>query len=361
VWRGYNLKKTCNKSQLKHVIHHAVFVQDVGIHLRINVSTRSRARSVIRLTLQSPEASFVLVLLDCGHATLTCIASYLVQRFQSVMNNAAFVVEIWTCHSAAGWKPRSGPTSSWTTLRAQLLRLHAPASFFRAEELFLAANSDALRVLRSTTTSPLNICRMRLSNVGDRASVAAAVHIWNRLSQHVTSASTVSIRFQSTCEDLPLLTLLPMTVEWRALTLVVLGATVCKTVRLMLSDLCLSVCPVSLSLTLVHCGQTVAWIKMKLRMAVGLDPGHIVSDGDRAPLPKRAAAPQFSAHLSCAQTAGWIKIPLGREAGFGPGDIVLDGGIAPPCLVWPNGSMDQDATWYGDRPWPMPHCVTTLC
>ena len=47
---------------------------------------------------------------------------------------------------------------------------------------------------------------------------------------------------------------------------------------------CLYVCPV-LSVTLVYCGQTVGWIKMKLGMQVGLGPGHILLDGDSAPLP----------------------------------------------------------------------------
>jgi len=56
-------------------------------------------------------------------------------------------------------------------------------------------------------------------------------------------------------------------------------ATVCKTVRPTLSDRCLSVCPVCLSVTLVYCGQTVGWIKMKLGVQVDLDPGHIVLDG----------------------------------------------------------------------------------
>ena len=28
-----------------------------------------------------------------------------------------------------------------------------------------------------------------------------------------------------------------------------------------------------------------------------------------------------------------------------------------PCLLWPNGWMNQDATWYEDRPRPRPHCV----
>jgi len=50
-------------------------------------------------------------------------------------------------------------------------------------------------------------------------------------------------------------------------------ATVCKTVRPMLSVRC----PVCLSVTLVYCGQTVGRIKMKLDMQVGLGPGHIVS------------------------------------------------------------------------------------
>ena len=26
-------------------------------------------------------------------------------------------------------------------------------------------------------------------------------------------------------------------------------------------------------------------------------------------------------------------------------------------VLWPNGCMDQDATWYGGRPQPWPHCV----
>jgi len=35
--------------------------------------------------------------------------------------------------------------------------------------------------------------------------------------------------------------------------------------------------------------------------------------------------------------------------------------IPPPifgsCLLWPNGWMDQVATWYGGRPWPRQQCV----
>jgi len=46
----------------------------------------------------------------------------------------------------------------------------------------------------------------------------------------------------------------------------------------MLSDRCLCVLSV-LSVTLVYCGQTVAWSNMKLGMQVGLGPDHIVLDG----------------------------------------------------------------------------------
>ena len=80
--------------------------------------------------------------------------------------------------------------------------------------------------------------------------------------------------------------------------------------------------------------------------------------------------PQFLAHVYSDQTAGWIKITLGTKVDLGQGHIVLYGDLAPPprkrhsrppifspCLLWPNGWIDQDATWYGGRPWPRPYCV----
>jgi len=74
-------------------------------------------------------------------------------------------------------------------------------------------------------------------------------------------------------------------------------ATVCKTVRPMLSDRC-PVCPVlsclsCLSVTFVHCGQTVGRIKIKLGMQVGIDHGHIVLGGDPAPPSLKGTAPNF--------------------------------------------------------------------
>jgi len=106
---------------------------------------------------------------------------------------------------------------------------------------------------------------------------------------------------------------------------------------------------------------------MPLGTEVGLGPGDIVLDGDPAPPPLKVHSLQFSAHVRCGQTAGWTKMPLGMEVGLVPGDFVSWGpssfikGAQPPlfgpCLLWPNGWMDEDATLYGSRPRPRPHCV----
>jgi len=60
----------------------------------------------------------------------------------------------------------------------------------------------------------------------------------------------------------------------------------------MLTDRCLSVLS-CLSVTLVHCGQTVERIKMKLSMQVGLSPAHTVLDGNPAPPPQGVQLPNF--------------------------------------------------------------------
>jgi len=65
-----------------------------------------------------------------------------------------------------------------------------------------------------------------------------------------------------------------------------------------------------LPVTLVYCGQTVGWIKVKLGVEVGLGPGHILLDGDGQSSPeKRGTAPSFGL-----------------------------------CLLWPNVRRDQYAT-----------------
>ena len=91
------------------------------------------------------------------------------------------------------------------------------------------------------------------------------------------------------------------------------------------------------------------------------------------PLPppeQRGGAPKFSTHVYCGKTAGWMKLVLGMVVRLSPEDFVLDGDPVPfpqkgaepspifgPFLLWPNGCMDQDATWYEGRPRPSRHCV----
>ena len=156
----------------------------------------------------------------------------------------------------------------------------------------------------------------------------------------------------------------------------------------------------------VHCGQTAGWVKMTLCTEVGLGPGHIMLDGDPAPAPRKGIEPpifgpsllwlngwmhqdatwcggrpqprrlcvrwglsplpqkwrsptRFSAHVYCGQTAAWIKNqdatwcggrpqPMRHCVRCGPSYPQIKGYTQPhsifvPCLLWPNGWMDEDA------------------
>ena len=102
---------------------------------------------------------------------------------------------------------------------------------------------------------------------------------------------------------------------------------------------------------------------MPLGTEVDLGLGDIVLDGDPALPPKKGEGTAPPPIL--AQTAAWIKMPLCTMLGLGP-KIVLHrewgpssspkrGTTAPPpifgpCPLWPNGWMDQHATWYVGRP-----------
>jgi len=87
------------------------------------------------------------------------------------------------------------------------------------------------------------------------------------------------------------------------------------------------VCPVCLSATLVHCGQTVRQVKMKLGTQVGHGPGHVVL--------------KLNFVLNPAPSS-----PRGHTPP-----------IFGPRLLLPNGCMNQDVTWYGGRPRHRRLCV----
>jgi len=48
------------------------------------------------------------------------------------------------------------------------------------------------------------------------------------------------------------------------------------------------------------------------------------------PQKRGGAVPNFLAHVYCGKTGGWVKMPLRMEVGLDPGHIVLDGAQLPP-------------------------------
>ena len=133
-------------------------------------------------------------------------------------------------------------------------------------------------------------------------------------------------------------------------------ATVCKTVRPMPSDRCLSVC---LSVCDVRPLWPNGWTDQDETWHAGKPQRwpHCARWGPSSP-PQRGTAPRIfgpyllrpngcmdqdvtwygatprprpkcSAHVYCGQTAGWIKMVHGMEVGLSPGDFVLDGDLVP--------------------------------
>jgi len=109
---------------------------------------------------------------------------------------------------------------------------------------------------------------------------------------------------------------------------------------------------------------------MPLGTKVGLSRGDSVLDGDPGPSPQRgwSPSPMFGPFLLWPngwmhQDATWYggrPQPRGLCVRWGPSPLpkkAEHGGGAPspifgPFLLWPNGWMDQDGTWHGDRPLP---------
>jgi len=95
-------------------------------------------------------------------------------------------------------------------------------------------------------------------------------------------------------------------------------ATVCKTVRPMLSDRCLSVCPV-LSVCNVGALWPNGWMDQDETWRAGRPRPrtHCVRWRPSSPPQRGTAPPQFLAHICCGQRAAWVKMPLGMEVGVG--------------------------------------------
>jgi len=104
-------------------------------------------------------------------------------------------------------------------------------------------------------------------------------------------------------------------------------------------------------------------------MEVGLGPGDFVLEADPAPPKRDTAFPlQFSVHLLWPN--GWMHQDTTWYGGrpqprrhcvrWEPSSLPPKGApptIFGPCPLWPNGWMDHDATWYGCRPQPRRRCV----
>jgi len=140
-------------------------------------------------------------------------------------------------------------------------------------------------------------------------------------------------------------------------------ATVCKTVRPMLLDRCLSVCNVGVL-------WPNGWTNQDETSRAGRPRPwpHCVRWEPSSPSPKGGGAPQFSAHICCGQMAGWINMPLGMEVGLGPGDFVLDGYPVPLPKNWAEPLSNfrpmsilakrlHGSRWHLGWRWSRPHCA----
>ena len=153
--------------------------------------------------------SLVLTRLDFGNANLAG-ALYLLKQLQSVMNFTARLV-----FSIVARRPHHS-TSTPTTLIEGRERIdfklallvytcHHAALSYLADELSQPADFEARRRLRSASSSSLIARRTRLSTIGDRAFMVAAVRVWNSLlSAAACHVCIITVCFPQPPEDTPL-------------------------------------------------------------------------------------------------------------------------------------------------------------
>jgi len=135
----------------------------------------------------------------------------------------------------------------------------------------------------------------------------------------------------------------------------------------MLSDRCLSVLSVWLSrssVTLVCCGQTVGWIKIKLGMQEAM--AILCETGTPAPPPRKGRTHTiFGSYV----VAKWLDGSRCHLVGLGPGDFVFYGdpasppqkGTEPPPIFGLSivAKRLNGSRWHMARRWALvqPHCA----
>ena len=137
--------------------------------------------------------SLVLSRLDYGSATLVGLPAYQIDRLQSVLNAAA-----WLVYSSRRYDhvtPLLRELHWLIDYKLAVLVYHCLnglAPSYLANDLQCVADLDARRSLRSASTSTLVVPVMRLSTVGDCAFPVAAARVWNSLLADVTSSPLLS-------------------------------------------------------------------------------------------------------------------------------------------------------------------------
>ena len=153
--------------------------------------------SVPTATLQMLVVDLVHSQLDYGNSVLVGLPAYLLRQLQSVLNAAA--------HLMYHLKARDYITDAlislhWLQVPERILyktavltykALHGGAPRYLSSLVHVADMPDR-RALRCAGSNRLQIPPFKLSTVGGRAFLVAAARFWNRLSDNVTSANSLS-------------------------------------------------------------------------------------------------------------------------------------------------------------------------
>jgi len=189
--RNLGIYIDCDLSMRAHVKH---TVSRCFAALR---QLRQIRHSLPTATLQMLVVALVHSRLDYGNSVLVGLPTYLTRQLQSVLNAAARMIyrlrtsdHITDALISLHWlRVPERIHYKMATLTYKALHGGAPrylSSLVRVTDL------SGRRALRSAGTSRLLVTPFKLSTVGGRAFPVAAAHIWNRLPDNVTSATSLS-------------------------------------------------------------------------------------------------------------------------------------------------------------------------